>query len=85
LGFTGTGRAYPNPTKSIIKLPIMSKCTIGFRDILPDFFAVLSPQRYATNACPNSWKVRAKIRLKIRMIRSWGERLNNKVFFYFIC
>ena len=40
---TGTGLAQPNPTKSIIKDPIGSKCARGFIDNLPIRAAVLSP------------------------------------------
>jgi len=49
--FTGTGFAYPNPKRNIVIVPHISKCFMGFKDILPAFLPVGSPSFHAVQAC----------------------------------
>lgn len=75
-GLTGTGFAHPNPATKRSRLPIKSKCFNGFKVNLPALRGVSSPNRSATNACENSWTVRATKSVAILEMRRAGERLS---------
>ena len=53
-GLKGTGLPHPKPTNSKNKVPVGSKCALGFKVSLPIFFAVGSPSLLAANAWENS-------------------------------
>ena len=54
LGLTGTGFAQPKPKKNKQIAPIGSMWFLGLKESLPEFLAVSSPKRYATNPCATS-------------------------------
>jgi len=59
IGFAQPIKAKPlaNDAIGMIKVPIKSECLKGLRVNLPRFFAVLSPNLEAENACANSCMV----------------------------
>ena len=56
-----TGFPHPILKKNNDTKPIKDTCLTGFKDILPCFLGVGSPNNSAVLACENSWKVIAKI------------------------